>query len=264
MSGGVLTPPQLLPAMQGSTSATQGSSSAWQESASAWQESASAWQESASFLLPGYELPCDTLDCAIGEIGRTQHALRALPALGITAKLGERFRCILPGHGPDDARSASIWRDPHTGLYKYRDWHHYQHGSDEWLRLCDVRAALSTGKVRWLRSGEAALWYLRLWFEARLIQPVPLELPALPTEANAGLIAVAEGFSLLVGLRRLTGDTKPTPFAYRFIGPWCGLPERSASRALRELVRGGVIACVGELPNGGMRPTLLYEPGVVR
>jgi hypothetical protein len=230
-----------------------------QGSACAAQGSPSARQESSSKSVVADVLPCRTLDCSIDEIGRSDHARDALPALGIDAEVGERFRCILPGHDDDPQLSASVWFDPRTNLLKYRCWHHDAYGTPEWLRLCDVRAAVASGKVLFLSKGTAALWYLRLWHDAGLVDAVPVDLAALPRDARAELRAVAEGFRLLVGLRALV-DGKPTPFADRLVGPWCGLSRRAAVRAREDLLRLNVIQRVGELQSG-WRPTPLYAPG---
>jgi hypothetical protein len=155
---------------------------------------------------------------------------------------------------------VSIHRDPLTGHYKYRDRHHYEYGTPKWLRLCDVRAARATGQVRWLRDPEATVWYRRLWFDAGMIEPKPVALPGLPSDATQALIAVAAGFRLLVGLRRLT-HPEPTPFTNRFVGPWCGVSVGAGARARNDLVRLGVIHCVGARPTG-LLPMPLYQPGV--
>jgi hypothetical protein len=249
------------PAAQGSSSATQGSSSATQGSSSATQGSSSATQGSSSNAFTAHVLPCNAL-LPIADLARTPHALRALPALTITAKIGKRFRCVLPGHHTDPRPNASIWRDPATGLHKYRCWHHDQFGTPEWLRLCDVRAALATEKVRWLGNGVAALWYLRLWYDAGLVEPAPVPLPGLPDRASVELSLTAEGFRLLVGLRALI-DGKPTPYSDRLVNPWCGLRGRRGPYRRNDLLRLGVIQKVDERPRGGMRPMPLYRPGDV-
>ena len=239
----------------------QGSSGQRQGSTEASQGRPGALQESTS-PLTAPELPCIKVPCALDEIGHTHHALRALPVLGITAPVDERFRCVLPGH-EDREPSAAIRWDARARLWKYHDRHHERFGSEAWLRLCDVRAALATGEVRWLKNGESALWYLRLWADAGLIEPVHVELPQIAREPSAELLAVAEGFRLLVGLRLLRGDHKPTPFGYRLVGPWCGLSTRTANRALKRLLELRVIEKVGERPTGFGKHMALYAPGVV-
>jgi hypothetical protein len=247
---------------QGSSSATQGSSSATQGSSSATQGSSSATQGSSSKPLTAHDLPCDATPDWINGLGRDEAAVSsALPALGIDAPLGQRFPCILPGHDQSKPE-ASIFRDPLTGLWKYRDWHHVHYGTPEWLRLADVRAALAYGVVRWRNGPEAARWYRRLWHEAGLVDPVPVELPALPPDASRALRKVAEGFALHVGLRRLREpDDEPVAFAHRFAAAWCGCTTREVGRAIPELRRLGVVRQVDEISTGGLRPMPLYLPG---
>jgi hypothetical protein len=114
--------------------------------------------------------------------------------------------------------------------------------------------------IRWLADPGAAVWSRRLWWEAGLIVPEPVELPRLSPHAAADLVTTAEGFRLLMGLRRLT-HSDPTPFTDRFVGAWCQLPGRRGPRARNRLISLGVIKQVDAVSTGLPIPMPLYEPG---
>src|SRR4051794_9132443 len=99
MSGQSPVPSAL--ALQGSSGLRQGSPEASQGSPEAWQES--------TLALTSHELPCITVPCALADIGRTVHALQALPVLGISARANERFRCVLPGHSDAEPSAVVRW-----------------------------------------------------------------------------------------------------------------------------------------------------------
>jgi hypothetical protein len=172
-------------------------------------------------------------------------AARAL-ALDITASLGERFECILPGHEGHEARLHPIHG---------RGWR-YECDVGEELGLAEVRASLAYGQVRRRISAiEAALWRARLECEAGL-RTVELVLPELPAGASDPLCDVAQGWALLVALR----DTEPHPFARSFVAAWCDVSTDQARHAVRDLERLKVIRRVGTV-RVGSHEAILWLPG---
>lgn len=217
------------------------------------------------------ELPCPTdlprpsgwrTPEDIRNIGHTPEAKLALPTLGIHAAVGERFSCVLPGHDSDPGAGASVWWDGRTRLLQYHDWHHSRYGGPEWLRLCDVRAALAYGRVRRLTGPEAARWWLRLWSDAGLIEPLEVLMPPLPEGTPASVGKVADGFALLVGLRWLVeAPGEPVVFSHRFAAAWSGVALETASKAIRAMLRLGVIHRVGQVGVSHQKPMWGYLPG---
>jgi hypothetical protein len=205
-----------------------------------------------------YVMPEYPSEGAFDDLARHEEPVQAAcKSLGINVRLGSPFRCILPGH-PDHRPSASIYRDSHTGLYLYRDWH--AHGELEWLPLSWVRAARSYGEVRPLKGPASSRWYLRLFYEAGVLEPMAVKLPSLPADAARSIRRAADGFRLLLGLRWLREPGTPTPFTRAFAAPWSGLGERAAGEAIAELVGRGIIQKVGE-HRAGVRTMALYLPG---
>lgn len=215
---------------------------------------------------PGiYELPVSTSLSAEGDKQRLGYDADAVAAavrkmVGEHARVNVPFCCVIPGHTEQRA-SASVFRDPRTGLFVYRDWH--QRGP-EWLTLAQVRAAQGYGAVQELRGPEAARWYDRLFFEAGILKPEPVPLPSLPSDARMPVVLARQGFGLLLGLRWLTEPVgTPTPFARSFISGWCGLAPSTAERAKVELLRLDVIRKVADYGSGPRR-TSMYLPGSER
>lgn len=177
--------------------------------------------------------------------------------LGIDRRLGSAFRCILPGH-TDRRASASIYPHPHTGVYLYRDWHAREGFS--WLPLSWVRAAKGYGRVRRLKPPESSRWYLRLFHEAGVLEPILVDLPRLPANTRDSVVKVAEGFRLLLGLRWLREPATSAPFTRSFAAAWCQLGERAAGEAITDLRALGIIQKVDEYREG--RKTMsLFMPG---
>ena len=207
-----------------------------------------------------YELPCCSPAPEPGDHRRLAADARAVVAaarvLRIDARLGTAFRCVLPGH-TERLPSASLYLDPWTGIWKYHDFH--RRSGPEWLTLAEVRASLAYGRVVSLAAPEAARWYSRLFHEAGWLIPERVDLPPVPRRPES-LRRVADGFGLLLGLRWLRDPGLPTPFTWRFAAAWCGLSEKTAGQATRELLALDVIRKVGEHPGRG-RPTSLFLPG---
>jgi hypothetical protein len=201
------------------------------------------------------DLPCNGLEGhALRRLGYTELAVAALPVLGITARLHADFPCRLPGH---DSHAAFVVRDDRTGTLRYRCRDLPARAG--WLSLPELRASLAAGKMVRLSNGLSVVWYLRVWAEAGLCSPLPVRLP-LPPYAAGPLRQVADGFELLCGLRQRAGYRDPTPFASRFIPPWCGVSHGQGTAAFRRLVELGAVSQVGELP-GRPKPTPVFRPG---
>jgi len=178
--------------------------------------------------------------------------------LGIDRPVGRAFRCILPGQA-ERYPSASIYRPSGLDLFLYRDWHICS--GIPWLPLSWVRAANGYGRVKRLARPESARWYLRLFHEAGVLRPLPVELPRLPSAARDSTRKVASGFALLLGLRWLTeGPGEPAPFARSFAAVWCGIGERAAGEAIRELLALDVIR-QQEKHRAGAKAMRLFLPG---
>jgi hypothetical protein len=206
-----------------------------------------------------YVMPEYPSEGAFYDLARHEEPVRAAcKTLGINARIGASFRCILPGH-LDRRPSASIYRDPLTGLYLYRDWH--AQDQSEWLPLSWVRAARGYGEVRSLKGPESSRWYLRLFYEAGVLLPMRVELPPLPAGIVPSFRKVAEGFRLLLGLRWLREPGTPAPFTRRFVAAWSEVGERAAGEAICGLVALGIIEKVDEHRGAGVRTTNLYLPG---
>lgn len=154
--------------------------------------------------------------------------------MGIPAtKIGEGFRCILPGE-PDHNPSASLYRGD-NGVIVYRDWR----DSEPYYTLPEVRASLAyKGKVK-LRDNNAehATWGIRLLIESGLLNPVFVEHRSLPPKCKKSIQRTYEGFLFLLGCKWLYDNKKPTPFSRRFAVPWCGVGERQAGDAIKWLLQ---------------------------
>lgn len=189
-----------------------------------------------------YELPvaASTAPGTGNELAKVESAVvRALPVLGIGATLGRAFGCVLPGH-PDRRPSASLWRDPLTAVFKYRDWHCAD--GDEWWSLAEVFASRCAGRPVRLSGPSASRWYTRLWFEAGLITLTPPPMPRMPASASPAARRVTNGFALLLAVRALRDPAgEPAPFTRKFAAAWCGLTVAQAREGIAELVRQDVL-----------------------
>jgi hypothetical protein len=181
-------------------------------------------------------------------LGELDTAARArVRALGITAPLGDRFACVLPGH--DDTGRV------HPPRTAGRQWRYQCERAT--LGLAEVRAAIGYGRVRGRISGiEAALWWARLDHEAGLLQARAV-LIALDSAVPDATRRVALGLQLYLGLRdpaKLGGEQSFT-WARPFVMAWCGEPglppvtDQQAREAVWQLQRQGVLVPVPD-PNG--------------
>lgn len=177
--------------------------------------------------------------------------------LGIEAPVGTAFRCVLPGHH-ERRPSASLYRDPRTGEYRYRDWHNARHGTPAWLTLPQVYAAQVCGRIVHLPAPTTARWYMRMAIEAELVEAPTVELAPLPPNASSVLEKVADGFRLVLQSRQLREDG-PAPFTRTFAETWCGVGERQAGEAIVELLRLSVME--KDRMEGRMS---LFKPGLGR
>jgi hypothetical protein len=171
-----------------------------------------------------------------------------------------KFRCILPGHGPDASPSAALFlstEGPGAGrdiLYKCF------HQGETTLTLPMVRASLARGAVTlfkhlkpkqegsegeggtWEKHGvEHLTWRLRLLYEAGRLRPLPVEHRPLPDDAPADVKTVYAGFLLLLGLKWHVDQWRGngTAFSWQFAAPWCGggLTEWRTREAIRWLLK---------------------------
>jgi hypothetical protein len=97
--------------------------------------------------------------------------------------------------------------------------------------------------------------------EGRL-SPAGVELGELPSRAGTVQRGIAEHMKLLMGLRRAVGDERPLPYATSMAVDAGLAPDKgTASKAIRALVRLGVVDHVGSLPPRGLpNGTKLYAP----
>ncbi|HEY5197779.1 MAG TPA: bifunctional DNA primase/polymerase [Solirubrobacteraceae bacterium] len=194
------------------------------------------------------------------ELAKAEEAVvAALPGLGITGRLGSPFRCVLPGHH-DEHPSASLFRDPRTGVWKYHDWHRASQSGREWWTLAEVFASQVARREVRLNPPSASRWYRRLFWQAGLIDiPAPAS-PPLPSSAPRVLRCVAEGFALLLVLRDVRDPGEPSPYSRAFAADWCGVREKQARVAIAELRRLDVLLIADVYRRGGV-VTPLYEMG---
>lgn len=211
----------------------------------------------SAHVLPAYR--ADVLPAYSGQIdsmAKDEDVVRQaiLAAWGIGVPLGRNFPCLLPGH----LDRASVYRDPQSGVWKYRCW-----GRDDWWVLAEVCAAVHAGRIRHLNDGERCVWYRRLWQDAGLLEPVEVRFPSLDADAATRTLQVLRGLGLLLGLRWLTHPGEPTLFTRAFGASWCNVAEQAARTATLDLLQRGVIREVGEHVDGVRRSRLLL-PGIAR
>jgi hypothetical protein len=185
---------------------------------------------------------------------RPDVALACAGVLGVpTARVGQGFVCILPGHDEAHA-SASLHWDPKTGALQYRDWH--ARSSVEWYPLPDVRASLAFGTAVRLRGPSVATWQLRLLVEAGVLAPYPVPARSLPPTVRPAIRRVYAGFLFLRACKWWHTPQAPAPFTWRFAAAWCGLGERHVREAMPWLLAHGWLRQVGRHRN-----MALFLPG---
>jgi Bifunctional DNA primase/polymerase, N-terminal len=185
---------------------------------------------------------------------RPDIALACAAVLGVpTARVGQTFLCVLPGH--EEAHpSASLHWDPKTGAVQYRDWH--ERSGIAWYTLPDIRASLAYGQAVRLRGPSVATWQLRLLIEAGILAPYPVSARSLPAKVRPAIRTVYEGFLLLLGCKWWRTPEAPAPFSWRFAAAWCGVAERHVGEAMHWLLTQGWLRQVGRY-----RGLALFLPG---
>lgn len=182
-------------------------------------------------------------------------------------RIEKAFRCCLPGH-IDTHPSAALYAPPGRPFVLH-DFHAYSK-DEEWFPLPDVLAAVRTGRVRKLSSGERAVWLLRGLAELGRVGLPALAVPELPDDTPKVARKLFDGFVLLLRLREVyepgqAGDG--APFSWRFAGDWCGVrSQASVSRAMKWLLERRLlrIAVPGSCPaRGGPRRAALIAIGKV-
>lgn len=156
--------------------------------------------------------------------------------------IGTAFKCILPGHN-DNHPSASLYRRD-DGMIVYHDWH--MKSVKEWYYLAEVYASQAYNHCVELSSPGLATWQLRMLVDTGFIEPADVNLPPLPLESKQSVKCVYDGFKLLLGCKWLYSPGDPTPFSWRFASAWCGISERHAGEAIKELLRCRVIRVAGK------------------
>ena len=188
----------------------------------------------------------------------------AAALVGINAPIGQKFRCILPGH-EDRNPSACLWRDERRGLVVYQDFHAGKRARPGQkplasLTLAEVYAADRTGRVERLRGLQHVLWKLRLLVDTGFVDRPPVNAPPAPPTLTAATLRVYDGFCELVSIRQLTAlRHEPAPYSWRFASGWCGVSESSAGRGMQQLLAHGLIRRAGAMP--GARGAALFELG---
>jgi hypothetical protein len=179
---------------------------------------------------------------------------RVLPALGITADLGEEFPCVLPSY--EGTLSSVV--DPESLRFQTL----YEGAPKTWLSLAEVFASVTARRVVDLTRTNVlhARWWERLRHEAGLL---PLSVPhlALPDRASPAAVIAAQGFALAWALKDRHHPGQPITFSRRFAADWCGLPERAAYSAIGELTALGAILPAGHtVTSGGPNAARTYLP----
>lgn len=191
--------------------------------------------------------------------------LAAAAFLGIPSRVGEKFRCVLPGH-EERHPSACLWRDS-RGLVVYRDFHAAKRKRPgrkalEALTLTEVYAAKVSGEVRRLAAPEHARWKLRLLVKTGLVAPAVVDEVKAPSNLCEPAVTVYDGFIELLGLRWLTEPHgTPAPFSWRFASRWCGVSAYAAEKAMKELLERGLIRPVGAVTGQFGKQMTLFAPG---
>jgi hypothetical protein len=203
-------------------------------------------------------LPCDYTDFDGGEVETHDDACTAhvcgLVQLDVSSMQGNwPFRCVLPGHGPDNDPSAT-WFKTTSGHFIYHDWHGPD-GEDFWP-VPDVFAAIVTGKLKRLPKPSRKTWRLRLMIEAGLLDPYPVEMKPLPDDMPKLLRHFCERFRYLCAVKWTYQERAPTMFSDEFAAGWCGIREGSIWKLRRlAIAHGFMVASKDE------KGHLVYLPG---
>jgi len=203
-------------------------------------------------------------------------AYRVAVCLGICPdiKIGESFCCVAPKHEEWNP-SASLYRDPRSGMIVYHDWHrkgaigHTDPDARDFYLLPEVYAAQRTGVLKKYRRGAAnggapalVVFTVDALAAAALITPVPGPLIPLPPNVPAFVHIVYQGINHLFGLRWLISPGAPAPLTWGFLACWCDLPITVVKVAMRcYLLRLGIVEPAGTCPNRFGGQTTIFLPG---
>lgn len=117
-------------------------------------------------------------------------------------------------------------------------------------------------KGRW-GTDEPEVEWLLAEYDARLVEPVRVDLPPLPDSATGPMRDVAWFYALVRGLRLWAGDDRPVPFGCEWVAGKVDLPTMTVWRAIKQLADCGVLVLAGALPGRDKRGTFLYAPGAL-
>ncbi len=176
--------------------------------------------------------------------------LAAAALLGIHAPIGQKFRCVLPGH-QEQHPSAALWCGD-DGVIVYRDFHAAKYTrSGETPRnsftLAEAYAAKISGVAARLNGYTHRVWKLRLLVATGFIAPAHVAAQPAPPDLSPPARKVYTGFIDLLRVRKLSEPEKPVPFSWRFSAAWCGISQRDAQNGMRELLSRGLLAQEGAI-----------------
>jgi hypothetical protein len=175
--------------------------------------------------------------------------------LGITARLGSSFRCVLH---PDRQPSAALYQTE-DGTWLYHDFHAPVR-DEQWLPL-PIVFAMQKGRTGRLSDSEVLRWQARLLIDAGVLSPAETDLPRLRSDAPDAARWVYDGFRLLLGCKWLDDVGVSTTFSRRFAAAWCGISVHEAQEGIRWLEKHGYLVRVGEVDGQFKRGALLWLPG---
>jgi hypothetical protein len=179
-------------------------------------------------------------------------------ALGLdSSALEEDFLCVLHREATPSAR---LTRASGNGQVVYRDFD-LQGTGQEYLTLPEVRAALAYGAVVELNRPEQLAWMLILLVEARLVEPAPVSLPALPGGAPAFVRQAYDRLLLYLGARWLNPADRGSwfPLSVRFRRALFALPYRKCKDAMAYFLEHGILDPQGR--GAGPRGSNWYSIG---
>lgn len=131
------------------------------------------------------------------------------------------------------------------------------------LALHEAFAIQTTGRFRKLSAPEASRWKLRMLVELRSVDPVPVQLAALPAGAPDTAHLVWREVDYLLGIRRLTEALgTPFPLSAPWLAEWSGgrLAQKEAIAGRVWLDRHRFLVRDGQLPGrSGGRPLTLWQ-----
>jgi hypothetical protein len=129
------------------------------------------------------------------------------------------------------------------------------------LRLAEVFAARTYGKLKLFSPVECSRWFELLQFVAGVTAPAPVRFSE-PKDLSAHAQVLLREIKLYLGLRTSPmWDGKPFPFTRPFAVARTGLPERAVREARDELERVIALKAVERPPRGSRKPILWTMPG---